>query len=199
MVTVLPAASVVINGFTTVSASASFSLKVLEMTLLTLTVDSRPWWHSIQRASAPRFVSVMPDGNFTLVLLAVPLLWQATQSIRLPAFAIGFSILPAVRDSRYPSEVWHLAQSVGTPPVGQWLKASALISEWPAFCQSARNGTTGDFSVVVRSRIAPTAGAGAGVAVTTFSTTFSTGFSTIFSTGFSTITVSLTVTGAGAG
>ena len=44
-----------------------------------------------------------------------------------------------------------MAQSAGTPPVGQCLKASAVTSEWPAFCQSARKGMTGDFSVAVRS------------------------------------------------
>src|SRR5690242_5920957 len=52
--------------------------------LSTLTVDSRPWWQTMQRDSSPRFVALRPDGNVTSVRCAVTSLWQVSQLTGVP-------------------------------------------------------------------------------------------------------------------
>src|SRR5262245_31009200 len=55
-----------------------------EIFLSTLTVDSRPWWHTMQRDSSPSPVALSPDGNVTSVRFAVPALWQVSQLTGVP-------------------------------------------------------------------------------------------------------------------
>ncbi len=60
----------------------------------TLTIDSRPWWHCMQRASAPRPVISAPEGMTTLSMAAVAALWQVVQVITVPG-AASASTVPA--------------------------------------------------------------------------------------------------------
>src|SRR3954451_509036 len=50
----------------------------------TLTVDSRPWWQSMQRDSSPRPVTLRPDGKVTSVRLAVTGVWHVSQLTGVP-------------------------------------------------------------------------------------------------------------------
>src|SRR5512146_832221 len=106
---VLPAESVI--GLTT--ASTSVMLKS-EIFLSTLTLDSRPWWHCMQRASGPRFSTTLPDGNVTEVNAIAAGLWQVVQ-LKVPAGAGTSAVtLPFLAKSWKPAELWHLAQLAGT-------------------------------------------------------------------------------------
>src|SRR6185295_13783685 len=50
----------------------------------TLTVDSRPWWQSMQRDSSPSPVALSPEGKVISVRFAVPGLWQVSQLTGVP-------------------------------------------------------------------------------------------------------------------
>src|SRR5512140_1515949 len=124
---VLPSAPVI--GLTTASTSVTLKLVIC---LSTLTLDSRPWWHVMQRASGPRLSIVLPEGNVTEVRAMAAGLWQVVQ-LNVPAGAGTSAVtLPLAAKSWNPCEVWQRAQSAGTaaavlPSAGlfQWLKASA--------------------------------------------------------------------------
>jgi hypothetical protein len=73
---------------TPVMASSTVPGAAVVIFASTLVVDSRPWWHIMQRASVPRSLTVVPEGNFTDVSAAVASLWQASQVITWP---IGWS------------------------------------------------------------------------------------------------------------
>src|SRR5262245_35246173 len=111
-----------------------------EIFFSTLTVDSRPWWQTMQRASGPRPVALSPDGKVTSVRFWVTLLWQASQLTGVPTghgpdatwpcpgegggsfrFEVGapsggeaFGFASTPTKSWYPTPLWHLAQFWGT-------------------------------------------------------------------------------------
>src|SRR6476620_5718694 len=61
-----------------------FAAYASEIFFSTLTVDSRPWWQSMQRDSSPNPVTVSPAGNVTSVRCAVTGLWQVSQFTAVP-------------------------------------------------------------------------------------------------------------------
>src|SRR5512138_507985 len=98
-------------GVGTLSASVALKSAIC---LSTLTLDSRPWWQVIQRASPSSDVSTFrPEGKVTEVRAMAAGLWQVTQS-RVPAGAGTSVAVPLATKSWKPTEVWHLAQAAGT-------------------------------------------------------------------------------------
>src|SRR5262245_7479957 len=72
-------------------ADAAFAFAIF---VSTLTVDSRPWWQTMHRASLPRPETVSPDGNVTEDSVAVASLWHASHATTWPMGA-GESTTPA--------------------------------------------------------------------------------------------------------
>src|SRR5512140_2773686 len=98
-------------GLTTASTSVTLKLVIC---LSTLTFDSRPWWHCMQRASGPRLSTTFPEGKVTEVRAMAAGLWQVVQ-LKVPAGAGTSAVtLPFVAKAWKPAEVGQRAQSAGT-------------------------------------------------------------------------------------
>ena len=113
------------------SSGATVSGGSVSTAALTVSLDARPAWQTVQVAFAPNPSSITPEGRATASSACASSTWQEAQPIT-ALIAAGWLTTPGSRPSvprksRKPGCEWQAAQFSGTAPSSfQWVKDSEV-------------------------------------------------------------------------